>query len=246
MAKYGSKDVGFLLVDGYDLLGVTTQLEHTIEAMLEETAALGDGWENHAYLGMKKASLTQEGFFDDAADSSNVALNEKQGSSRVLCFGLEGNTIGKKFTGYSGAMQVNYRRVAGRGALHKANAEYQGSGAVEDGHVLHAHSTETAASGNTEATPVDNGASSADGGSGYLQVSALTLGGYTNVVVKVRHSADNVAYADLITFTAVTAAPAAERKTVTGTVNRYVASSWAFTGAGTGQSVKFMAGFKRN
>lgn len=246
MAKYGSDDVGFLLIDGYDVLGVTTQMEHTIEALLEETTALGDSWTEHTYTGLQRATLTQEGFFDDAGGSSHAALNEKQGSSRVVCFGLEGNTIGEKFVGHAGAMQAAYVRVASRGQLQKANAKYESNGTVEEGLILHAHGAETAASGNTTATPVDNAASSASGGSGYLQVSALTLGGYTNVAIKVRHSADNITYADLVAFTVVTAAPAAERKTVAGTVNRYLAASWAFGGAGAAPSVTFLAGFFRN
>lgn len=83
------------------------------------------------------------------------------------------------------------------------------------------------------------------GGNGYLQVTALTLGGYTNVVVKVRHSADDVTYADLLSFVAVTAV-GAQKVAVAGTVNRYLAASHAFGGAGSGQSVTYFAGFARS
>lgn len=247
MAKYGSANC-VLLIDGYDVLGVTTQLDHTVEAVTEETTALGDSWPVHEYANMKKASLTQDGFYDAAAGSSNAALNEKQGTARVVVFGFEGNTVGKRFSGYSGAMQADYKRIAARGELHKASASYQGSGIVEDGLIIHEHATEGAA-GNTTDEQVDGGAGNAPssaGASGYLQVSALTLGGYTNVVVKLRDSPDDITYSDLITFTAVTAAPAAQRATVTGDVDRYVAAAWAYTGAGTGQSVKFLVGLVRN
>lgn len=88
-------------------------------------------------------------------------------------------------------------------------------------------------------------ANSANGGAGYLQVTALDLGGYTDAVVKIRDSADNVTFADLITFTAVTAAPDAERKTVTGTVDRYLATSLAFSGAGSNPSITYAVGFAR-
>lgn len=59
-----------------------------------------------------------------------------------------------------------------------------------------------------------------------LQVTALVLGAAANVVVKVRHSSDNVTYADLITFTAVTAASTAERKETATDAKRYLAISW--------------------
>lgn len=247
MAKYSSKDC-VLLIDGYNVLGVTTELTPSVEAMTEEDTALGDEWETHDYIGIQRAELTQNGFFDDASGSINDALNEQQGAERVLCFGIEGNTIGQQFTGFKGAMQSDFVRIASMNGLTKANASYKGSGTVEDGQILHALGAETA-DGDTESTPVDGGAGNApstNGGSGYLQVPALTLGGYTNVVVKVRDSADNITYGDLITFTAVAAAPAAERATVVGDVERYVACSWAFTGAGADPSVTPFVGFKRN
>lgn len=245
MAKHGSDKVAFLLIDGYSVLGATTQVSDDKEALTEETHVLGESWVEEEPVGLKRASFEQNGFFDDAAGSSNAALVSGPGTPRVLCYGVEGNTKGRAFTGFQGGMQVNYERRAQRGELHKAAAKYRGSGQVDEGVILHEHAAESAASGNTEASSHDNAASSAGGGAGYLQVSALALGGYTNFQAKVRHSADNVAFVDLVAFAAVTAAPAAERKTASGTVNRYLASSWAFTGAGAGQSATFMVGFAR-
>ena len=90
-------------------------------------------------------------------------------------------------------------------------------------------------------------ANTSNGGAAYVSCSALTLGGYTNLLVKVQHSADNSTFADLVTMTAITAAPAAERKEVAAAtlVNRYLAASWAFTGAGSGQSATVFVGFSR-
>ena len=246
MAKYSSADVGFYLVGGYDVLGYQTTITVKKEKLTEETHVLGDAWIEHDVVKLQKAQIAQDGFYDDVSDGNNDALLANVGTANVLCLGGEGNTIGKQFIGFAGALQADYERIVSRGAFHKAKAMHEGVGAVEEAVVLHTHSTETAASGNTESTPHDNGASSANGGSGYLQVSALTLGGYTSVTVKVRHSTDNVTYADLITFTVVTAAKIAERKAVAGTINRYTASSWAFNGAGSGQSVKLMAGVHRD
>lgn len=72
---------------------------------------------------------------------------------------------------------------------------------------------------------------SVNGGSGYQQITALA--GITGYVGKIRHSADNVTYADLVTFTNVTSAPNAQRATVAGTVNRYLLYSGTVTGAGS-------------
>lgn len=244
MTVRGSADVGFLLVDGYDVLGVSTSLSDSVSAIVEETHALGDSWVENTYVGLKSAELSQEGYYDDDSDSSNDALSGSEGVSRLLCYGLEGNTIGKQFIGYSGAMQASYNRIVSRGELHRANASYQGNGAVEDGLILHEHSTEGAA-GDTKSDDVEAAAQTAAGGAAYLQVSALTLGGYTNLIVTVLDSTDGVTWTTLATFTAVTTAPAAERKVVAGTVKKHLAVQWAYTGAGTGQSTKFFVGFDR-
>jgi len=234
-----------LLIDGYDLLGFTTEFSDEREALLEPSHTLGKTWEESTWVGLKKATFEQKGYYDDAALASNAALVGKSGSSRVLCFGLATNAKRKPFTGFNGAMQVNMERVASRGALHRLNAKYLGNGQVDEGYILHEQQAETAASGNTQGTSLDNGAASTNGGVGYSQVVALTLGGYTSVTIVIQDSADNSTFADIITFANVTAAPAAERKTVAGTVRRYTAARWAFNGAGAGQSVTFMAGIAR-
>jgi hypothetical protein len=81
---------------------------------------------------------------------------------------------------------------------------------------------------------------SRNGGAGYLEVSAYS--GFTSVVVKIRSSPDDVTYADLITFTTVTAAPAAERIAVAGTVDRYLCVTGTVTGSG---SITPFVGFAR-
>lgn len=83
--------------------------------------------------------------------------------------------------------------------------------------------------------------STVNGGAGYQAISALS--GFTGFIGKIRHSTDDVTYADLITFTNVTAAPAAERKTVAGTVNRYLCFDGDVTGAG---SITPFCGFARS
>ena len=81
MARYSSKDV-ILLIDGYNVLGQTTELTHGVEALTEETTGFSDTWENHEYIGVQNYDLTQSGFYNDAALSVNAAFNEKQGDDR--------------------------------------------------------------------------------------------------------------------------------------------------------------------
>lgn len=249
MARYSSKDVAFLLVGGYSLLGFQTELRWVVEALTERDDVLGDTWEEHSPVGVSRASLEQNGFYDDEADGNNAALvpgaSTGPGQSRVLCIGVEGNTNRKKFTGFEGAVQANYERVASRGAFHKANASYVGSGVVEEGVILVPLATGSAASGTTDSVSHDAGASSANGGAVYAQMVALTLGGYTSFTVTLRHSADNVTFAAKATAIAATTAPTAVRTAFSGTLNRYTSIGSTFDGTGSGQSVTYMAGVYR-
>jgi hypothetical protein len=246
MTRYRSEDVAFLLFGGYNLLAHTQAVESIDkEAIIEETGVLGATLEEHTAVGIKRGNkLILRGFYDDAALSVNAAL-VTVGGSKVACIGLETNNDNKRFIGWAGAITGKYSRKPVRGGLTKYEAEFQVSGDVEDGRIVQRLFTITV-DPYISGTAIDNGTSSANGGAGYLQVTALTLGGFTNIIHKIRHSTDNSVYVDLITFTAVTAAPAAERKTVAGTINRYTRAEYDFTGAGSGQSNTLMLGLVRN
>jgi len=84
-------------------------------------------------------------------------------------------------------------------------------------------------------------ANSSAGAVGYQQVTALS--GFTGFVGKLRDSADDTTYADLISFANVTSAPGKERATVAGVVDRYVSFDGDVTGSG---SITVFAGVCRN
>jgi len=84
-------------------------------------------------------------------------------------------------------------------------------------------------------------ANSANGGVGYLQVTAAAT--FTNFVGKIRDSPDDITYADLITFADNVSAPFAERLTVAGTIDRYTAFDGNVTGAG---SISVFCGLSRS
>jgi len=246
VTKYGSKDLALLVVGGYDVCGVTGEIIDDAQKFTEDTTAFGVQWMQGAQTGLLKAHFSHKGWYDDAANSSNDALVSTSTGDRTLILGIQGNTIGKEATICAGALQTKYERALSIGKLHRANAEYVIDGRKDIGKILRALGADTGASGNTQGgNAVDNGASSAAGGIGALAVTALTLGGYTSVTFKIRHSTDNSTYADLITFTNVTTAPNDQNATVAGTVNRYLASSYLFNGAGAAQTVTNVMAFAR-
>lgn len=74
-----------------------------------------------------------------------------------------------------------------------------------------------------------------------LHVTALTLGGYTNLALLYRHSDDGSTWATAGTFAVVTAAGTVERLALTN-LRRFSAVSWTYGGAGSGQSFTAFVG----
>lgn len=244
MAKYGGSSVGFVLVGGYSLMGLTKEIPQggDVESLFEETHALGDSWVEQTPTGLKKGTFSQTAWYDDDTLQTNEAFVGNTSSSRVICVGHEGNTIGKRFIGLAGAFANKFSRLLSRGALHYCNVGYTVSGQVEQGIILQELEQKTTTDWNTDSESVDNAASSANGGAGYLQVTEQAAG-VTGFIGKIRHSPDDAVYADLITFSNVTTEPAAERVTVSGTVDRHLLFAGDITGTGT---ITVMAGFVRN
>lgn len=82
--------------------------------------------------------------------------------------------------------------------------------------------------------------STVNGCIGFQQVTDFT--GFTGYVGKIQDSADDITYADLVTFANVTADTTAEAVTVAGTVDRYVSFDGNVTGTGL---MGIMAGLAR-
>lgn len=236
MSRYGPASA-FLLVGGPDISSDTFQLSEDVEELMEETNGLGQAAREHEGVGVAQVGLEASGgLYDDKTAGIVEALQGQGATSKLVSYGFAGDAIGAAAVMLAGAIVAKWKRIAARDGLTKAHAEYMVTGDRKEGVVLHGIDPETAASGDTEGSSVDNGASSANGATADLHVAELTLGGYDDVVVTVLDSTDDVVFASLVAFDAATAVEA-QRKTVAGTVERYLAMNWAFSGAGSGQSV---------
>ena len=191
-----------------------------------------------------KYDLSLDGFYDDTLILAIEALSDKQ----VLMYAILGNVIGREFVGLN-AVRSTITREASRDSLTKAQMAFKSDEGPERGQVSAPHATVTA-QGPLEGTSDDWGAGNApstNGGVGYVEVDALTLDGGTALQVIIKDSNDNSTFVDLITFTAITSAPAAQRKTVAGNVERYTLTEHEFTGgSGGNRTAKFAAGFVRS
>ena len=244
MAKFGPDDV-FVLVHGHAISGVTQVLETEKEAVLEEdTHGFGDTWVERAYIGVQKWIASQEALYDDTDGQSEDAFVGHEGADRVVTFGIEGNTQGKKCQ-CGIAISSKVVRKSGRGELSKLSAEWMGDGVLSDAVIVQRLAAESGAGATSDGSQ-DNAASSANGGTGYLQVTDLTLGGYTSITVKMQDSPDDSVWSDLITFTAVTADEFAQAVEVEGTVDRYLRAELTLNGSGSSESITLLVAFERD
>lgn len=240
MAKYGSNSVAFFLIAGYDVTGVSTSLSDVTTANLEETTGLGDAWQEHTSTGIRVAELTAEGFYNDGTASIDAALSGSQQTSKVVSYTYEGGAEFTKMISHEGVFAGTYTRTPTRGELTKANGTYTVTGTKDDSLLMLPLASYTA-TGSGSANLWPDAETSSAGAAGVLQVTTVT-GTSPTLDVKLRDSADNITYADLITFTQATGRTA-ERKTVSGTVNKYVQVT--YTIGGTAPNFTAVVGFAR-
>lgn len=184
----------------------------------------GDQWRP----GQLSGSLGISGFFDAAVGDIQATLD----TARTTAGGLlttafaETPAIGSwAFIGEGNVSALNY--PAPVKDLVRVELEGTPNDGVDMAQTLHVLGAETTSSNSTS---VDNTAGTTNGAVASLHVTAYS--GLTNIVIKCQHSTDNSAWSDLITFTTVTGTTW-ERKTVTGTVNRYLRSLWTVSGSGS-------------
>lgn len=242
MSKHGSASIALLLSDGVSLLGSKPKdisSEHA--SRIEDSAGLGDAWGAALATGMQSASLAiGEAFYDAGTGLTHEHYQASPGVSRIVCYGFEGDALGAAFVGHAGTITTKYKVLSKLGDLTKAGVEYVISGARDEGVILCPLRTADA-DFDTEATSVDHGASTSNGGVAYQQVTDFdSLDGYVGAVL---HSADDSTYAELVAFADVTSGPEAQRVEVSGTVNRYLAYEGDLDGSG---ELTVWAGFARS
>jgi hypothetical protein len=248
--KFTGTQFAVLLMDGYNVAAsISDNAAMGKEIITEQTNPFGVTSEQHSPIGIAKGMLqTGNGFYDPETDELHGVLATLSGISRIICAAITGNVPGRTFMGYEGSYDQKYEVQDERDGLTKANVTYLVSGNVDQGVIVQDHATFTAdwdtktGGANAADTPVDNGASTANGGFAYFQVTAFS--GFTGALLKIMHSPDDITYAALATSTSFTAI-GAQRITVAPatTVDRYLSSNGDVTGSG---SITAFSGFCRN
>ena len=218
------------LIGGYDLSGDVGSISNAASprGILEVTAINKAGKER--LYGLADGLLEFATWFDDAALLEHIALKGLPATDRNVLWAF-GGSIGS-VAAMLIAKQINYdwtegqdRSLAGKISCQANGTPLEWGNLLTPGKVTH--------SGATNGASQNDLASSAYGIIGYIQCTAFTG---TTVTVIIQESSDNAAgdpWATKLSFTAITGAQSAERKTATGTVEQYVrvSSSGTFTSA---------------
>jgi len=239
MAYYSGADVYALWLDGHDVRGSQQSLQASMEAVVDRRRALGSTSQAALTTGQTDGTLEMSGWLS----SDTINYLSSLGTASVLLVQLAGNTGGAlalagasvlrsgQELSYEDDRAANYvPHLALDGRLRLANLACP-------------YAARTTA-GNTDASYVDLGSSSASGQI-YLELGALTLGGYTSLTVTLRHSSDHVTFATHTTLAAMTAI-GGQSVAYGANLNRYISVGWSWTGSGSGQSASFVVAVGRD
>lgn len=229
-----------VLFNEYDLSSYFNDAGVTRNVETAETTAFGNNSKTYI-IGLMDGTLSLSGMFDGTAGAIDAVLAGVLGTENaaVTTVLYNGASIGNRVQ-LAQTEVTSYDVSAPVGDVVAASTELQADGGVDNGIALSALKAITATG--TE-TAQDNSASSSNGGVAHLHVTANAHD--ASAVFKVQHSADNIAWADLATFTTVaTTVTTAERVVVAAgtTVNRYLRAEYTLSGSG---SITFQMSFAR-
>lgn len=239
MARLHGKDARAYL-GKRDVSGDLTTITPDVMAETHDvTVFSGDGW-RASDPGLKGYTAELEGFYDEAVGGVGRQLEDLLGADGGILsvyFGAA-DGVGDRGSLYPDAILTKRGQPMTVSDIVKLTGTLQGKGRVGlDGRLLHPKGTETATNNGTS---LDNTLSSVNGGRATLHVTAAVNDGGT---VKIQHSPDNAVWADLVTFTAATAADV-QTVEVSGTVDRYLRQTFT-RGAAVGSTLTYVVGFAR-
>jgi len=207
-----------VLLNGTNMSPFLNEATTTTEIETAETTTFGD--QDKTYIvGLSDGTISTSGLFDSTAGASNDVLTgliaTEDNTFTVMPSGV---AAGNPAVIANGQM-TSYEVSSPVGDVISISAEVQADGGLLHGVALTGLVNTGSASATT--TGINNGSSTTNGGLFNLHVTANSRDGAATV--KVQHSSDDITYADLVTFTSVSASvTVGESITSTGTVNEYL------------------------
>lgn len=215
-----------VLLNGTDMSPFLNEATTTQEIETAETTTFAD--QDKTYIvGLSDGTISTSGLFDSSAGASDAVLSgliaTEDNTFTVL---PEGTVAGTRSIIANGQM-TSYEISSPVADVVAISAEVQADGGLYTGVALNGLQV-VSASGVSGS--VDHGSATGNGALANLHVTANDRDGATTI--KVQDSADGSTWADLITFTSVSAsATGGESITSTGTVNRYLRAEHTLAGS---------------
>jgi len=207
-----------LYLAGYDLSGDVGAINNAASprALLEMTGINKSAYER--VNGLADGVIDFNSWFNDANFAEHAALKGFP-TADVLVLWATGASVGDPAK-FMTAKQVNYDGSRTPDGAFALNVLAMAQGVAPEWGEMLTSGQDTHASAGSAASK-DDSASSANGAAAQLQVIDIDSGTPTVII---EDSPDDSGWTTLISFTAVAdgSEPTAERKTVTGTVNRYL------------------------
>lgn len=228
-----------IFVDEFNLSTYFSEVSAPRERDTAETSTFG-GTAKTFVAGLANGTISASGFWDPVAGGSDVVLDAALGAAtaKVVTISRESaDAVGDRAE-LASAHETTYEASSSVDDANKVAAEFQADGGIDAGVILHAHEAETV---DANEASVDNTAATTNGGVAHLHATAYS--GLTNAIIKVQHSTDDVSFADLVTFTTLTAVGKQRVVVAAGTtVNRYLRATTDVTGTG---SITYVCAFAR-
>jgi hypothetical protein len=236
MAFVHGKDTK-IYINENDYSSYFNNADTSISADVAETTTFGASGGAKTYIsGQKDGTSSLAGFFDATSDAVLQPL--LGGNDFILVHGAQGlDATDRVF--FANSNITNYGISSPVGDVVATSLEVQADGGLLNGIVLENQTLTTT----TDGTARDNSTSTTNGGGAFLLVTSAN-GTSPTLDVVIKHSADDVTYTNLVTFTQATGTTSEYKAVAKGTtVNRYLKVS--FTVGGTTPSFSAIVGFGR-
>ncbi|MCK9520184.1 MAG: hypothetical protein M0R74_14345 [Dehalococcoidia bacterium] len=243
MAKLIGKDAR-LYIAGYDISAMAAGVTPNRERDMHQYAVMDGVAGYHYFPGIGKDTLTLEGIFDD--NYTTVLQNLRSATTGYQVIIPFGTSQGDDALAADAVRlkKLEYKTVVTD--LNRVTAELVTDDRPFDECIMIQEAATKTADG--ESSSVDNSAETTDGAIAFMQYWGL--GANDTLTLKIQESSDDGgddSWADLISFTALDGSVltyGSEKKTVTGTIERYLRAVWTFGGVST-YSCSFLIAVKR-
>ena len=213
--RHGKKTA--VLFGNYNLSSYLNEASMSSSAETSETTTFNDDAKTYI-ISLQDATVSLSGMFEGETNDTtlNTALTNTDSTLVTIC--TTGLVAGEPC--FFGVSRSNSYEISSPVAdVVTVTSDLQLDGGINAGKII-AGGVSVASGATANSTSNDNTVSTANGLVANLHVTANTDDGATTF--KLQHSTDNSTFADLITFTVVSAGTqTSEQKSVSGTINRY-------------------------